>query len=436
MRAGRLQNAGGLRRPGGSGRILCVAAVGLLACAANALETLLSEDFEKLDLAKLPEGWSLQEPGDISIAGDPMKGQVLRINHKGNGAPTLTVKLDVAKCRGRTVYASVSIKCPGSFTPIPAKTGFPQIMVAALKGGGWNGLVAYIQPNNPGWQSAMVTYRVPADAEGVTVALRVVAVAADAYFDGLVVTAEADQGAAAGNAPPPAQPAAQPRPQADTQPGGQPAAQPGSTPAPTPTGAAATAPKRTLDEDMMAFNPEIAATLQAARKPSASARSFAVVGPGAPVRDIDGKPLDKWTHVAGTKDVQGPAAAPDSLLVALPAFIVANKLEVVILVGEASEGRKLVPLNERFDWEDLARVCRRLGAVPVLAVPPAGANDDLRREMVEAARLAYCPIMDLKTPAMAAKRTRQLFDLLEQHVFERAAPPSATKGETAAPVDE
>jgi hypothetical protein len=394
---------------------------------------IVSEDFEKLDLAKLPQGWWLEEPGDISIADDPAKGKVLRINHKGNGNPGLVIKLDIDKVRGRTIRVSALGKCPGMYIAAPERRGGPQLQIICQnKGGAANLAYSLMPPTFPDWVTPSISWNVPADAEAVTVSVRVVFVAADVYFDSLRVEAMGDPVAppAGGAGAPPAQGVP------NATPGNPAAGKPNVPAAPVPTGAAASAPLKGLDEDGIIFSPEIAAAVRAERKAGATARSFAVVGPGAPIRELEGKGVEKWKGVPSPRELAGALAQPESLTASLPSFVAANKPEVVIVVGDTSGARKL-SFNERFDWEDLARICLRFGAVPVLAVPPAGANDELRREMVEAAKLAGCPVMDLKNPAALGARAKLAFDLVERHVFERGGiGPAAKSGAKEPATDE
>ena len=392
------------------GLIACTLWGALLGMAAGAGEVLVSEDFKKFDLGNLPAGWSMDQGGDLSIVDDPAKGKVLRIFHKGNGCPALVLKLDIAKVRGRSLRATVWGKCPGAYTPLPDQKGWPQILLMCFdKSGAGSGQISWVPPNTTDWRQLSASHAVPADAQTVTVSLRVLLVTADAYFSGLQVEAD---GA----------PATQPQPANPFS--GQPAA---ATPLP-PSAAAANAPAKALEGDGIVFSPEIASVMYAGRKPGATARSFAVVGPGAPAKDIEGKPLEKWTRAVSGKNVTGTPAVPESLLLSLPEFVAASKPEVVIIVGETAPGRKLSLVNERFDWEDLAGICLRFGAVPVLAVPSKTANNDLRRDMLEAARMASCPVMDLTTPALSARHARELFDLLEKHVFGREVSGAATNG--------
>lgn len=432
MRTQELDRGGMLRLR--CGLALWVAAA-LLSPTRPALagEALLADDFEKLDLAQLPEGWLLKGPAgpaDISVADDPARGKVLRICHKGGGCPTLEIKLDIAKIRGCKVRAAVSARCPGAYTPVPEKRGWPQLMILCQKGGASSDQIAWLGPGSPDWLILAATYDVPPDADAVTVSLRIVEVAADAYFDSLRV--EVEGAPVAGGAP--AAPVAPGVPAAPNAPAALPTpAAPVLTPA--PAGPAADAPRKSLDNDGLSFSPEMAAALLAARKPGATTRSFVVIGPGAPLRELEGKAVGKWTCVPGARELCGAVALPDSLIATLPGYVVAHKPEVVILAGEASGARKLLA-TERFDWEDLARICLRFGAVPVLAVPPAGTQDELRREMLESAKLADCPLLDLKTPAAVPLRTQHLLELLERHVFGRAPQAQDPKGGAKEPVTE
>jgi len=416
----------------------------LVAGSACAGEAFLAADFKNLDLGKLPEGWELKgttAPADISIADDPAKGKVLRICHKGGGCPALEIKLDIVRVRGVKVRASVLAKCPASYKPVPEKQGAPQLSLSCLaKGGQTLGMVSSASPDNLDWQNVAASYDVPADAEALTVSLRIVEVAADVCFDALRVEVEGS---------PPAQPVEGPPlpPSKGVQPAATPPAPAGqAAPAATvaapakpkivPTGAAATAPSKSMENDGLVFSPEIAAVLAAARKKGAAERSYAVVGPGAQLLDSAAKPFGKWTRIAVSKDMSGTLAAPENLVSSLPGFVVAQKPEIVIVAGGACEARKLA-YHESCDYEDLARICLRFGVMPVLAVPPAGPLDDLRTEMLEAAKAANCPAVEPKSPAQAPVRILQVLGLLERHVLERAPATEAAKaGAKSQPAEE
>jgi hypothetical protein len=75
-------------------------------------------------------------------------------------------------------------------------------------------------------------------------------------------------------------------------------------------------------------------------------------------------------------------------------------------------------------------VCLRLGAVPVLVVPPAAPakegpitmQDDQRTAMLRAAGEVNCPALDLsvkdpKDPARLTRLFKQMITLLDKHVF-------------------
>jgi hypothetical protein len=380
---------------------------------AHAGEVILSENFDQLDLAKLPPGWSLVTPDEVSITTTPDKGKALRIVHKGGGQAALVIPLDVAKARGHTVRATAVIKCPEPFMPAMDKGGFPHLSLTfGAAGGGSRGIIARPNQDVRGWQVANISLQVPADAESVAVTARVPYVATEALFDDIKVELEGEPVA-------PAAPAGQ------TQ---TPAA-PATPPAAKPPDATAQAPAKALDQDGLSFGPDIAAATKAAKRRGATPATCAFAGPGAPLAGLDAKQSQGWTVVPSGKEIAGAAAPPEALLSALPLFITKNKPEVIFLVAESAGARKL-SRDERYNWEDLARLCLRLGAVPVLVVPPAGTLDELRREVVWAAEAVKCPMLDPKPPTTLSLRTSQTLDLVARHVFDRkpARTPDAARG--------
>lgn len=381
---------------------------------AFAGEVLINEDFEKLDLAKLPSNYVINTPAELSIVTDPQKGKSLRISHAGGGEAALGVSLDIAKVRGRTVRAAVSAKCPKSYTPIPEKTGYPQLVILYRDDAGSKGTVAPVQPDSVNWQDIAATYAIPATATQVFVICRILAVQADVYFDDLTVDVLPIPGAADIAIPPPA---------------AEGPAKNALTPAtleqnPAQKAAAAQVPKKTLEEDGFLFSGDIFIAAQAAHKQGMTPNTIALVGPGLPNPELEAKAPSRWTFLPTAREVAGVLIAPERLSSSLPAFIVKNKPEVVVLVGEVRSSRKL-SLDERSEWEDLAKICARFGAVPVLAIPTAATPGDLRKEMLEAADATHCAVIELRAPL--DKRLGKLLSLIEKHVFERTPPPATEK---------
>jgi len=273
------------------------------------------------------------------------------------------------------------------------------------------------------------------DADSVTVSFSVAQVVAEGYFDGLRVEAEGtpppNPFAPGGQAPAPA--AQAPTPPAQ----GAPVAPAlSATPLPVaPSGIAASAPRKTVEDDGILFSPEIAAVLGAARRKGATERSYIVLGPGAPLRELGNKPLGKWTPMTAGSNLSGAAATAGNLLSGLPSFVVAHKAEVVLVAGGVLETHKLA-YQELYDWVDVAKVCLRLGVTPVFVLPPAGPLDELRRDMLEAAKAANCPAVDLKNATLGPLRLQHLLDLLEVHVFDRAPKAPSKNDEKKGPAVE
>ena len=379
----------------------------LLAWQAAGAEVLVSEDFEKLDLKQLPSGWTIVSANDFSIVDEAGRGKVLRISHKGGGWPQLAVALDANKVRGHVVRISALAKFPGGYTPLPDKTwARPKIMLTFKdKDGKDHYCGGDLEPNKPEWQQVSNSATIDKDAQAIGAYLRIDLVAAEAFFDDFRVELDPD-----GVAPKTATPAAGTNPKP-------------ATGAPAGNEAAAKAPKRTLEEGGALFGPEIAGALQKIVKPG-SANSFAVIGPGLPLKEMEGKTPDKWTRLPNSKEVAGATAGPRVLLATLPDFLAKSKPEVVFVVGEITTTRKTAML-EALDWEDVARVCLRMGVVPVLVVPPAapakegpiGMAEDVRTGMTKAAEEAKCPAIDLKTLATVHRLVTQMLGLLDKHVF-------------------
>jgi hypothetical protein len=393
-------------------------AVVLLAPCLGAAETLAAMDFETLDLKALPAGWFASRPEDMAIVDEAGRGKILRITHKGNGWAHLQITLDAAKVRGRTIRISALAKLPGTYQPRPdpkENWAKPRITLTYKDKDGKDqhpGDVAP-EPNKPEWQNLARTFTIHVEANDIKVAMRIDLVAAEVFFDNFIIELDPDlsKPPVTGGTTTPATPAA-------------------------PQSPAAKAPKRTLDDGGLLFGPEIAEALTKAVKPG-TANSYAIVGPGLPLRELDGKPPEKWTRAPATKETAGLLAAPRRLLPLLPDYISGNKPEVIFLVGEITTTRKL-SLYESLDWEDLARLCLRMGSVPVMVIPPAAPSkegpitmaEDVRTSMIRAATDANCPAIDLKTLAQVPRLVTQMTTLLDKHVFCRApldAPTPAKK---------
>ncbi|HYG76431.1 MAG TPA: hypothetical protein VEK08_15605 [Planctomycetota bacterium] len=424
-----------------------------LAPALLAGEVIFSEDFDKTDLPKLQTApWNVTAPADLSIADEPNRGKVLRINGKGNGWPSLSYTLDLAKVRGKKVRVAAAAKFPGNYTPLAGKDwARPKLqLIWKEKGGKDRYAEAVPQPNTPDWQNLETSDTIDKEAESAVVFIRVDLVAADVYFDNFICDVDSD-----GSKPAtPATPATPANPANPPVANNTPPAQPGKAPAPPATPAApvltgpaaiaAKAPKKTLDDGGVTFGPEIAAALQKSIKPSANKNTFALVGPGLPIKELETKTPEKWTKVAMTKETSGPLASPRNLLAVLPKFIAETKPEVVFIFGETAPTARKVTHTEHYDWEDLAKVCIRLGVIPVLAVPAAQPPDpkatepreDLRAVMLTAAGDANCPVIDLKAPTQIPRRVAIMVDYFDKYVFCRVEPETPTAGTVKKPDEE
>lgn len=441
-----------------SARLAIVLAT-LCACAAftsRAGEVLLVEDFEKLDLAGLASSrpnWVAGSPGDLTIVEEAGHGKVLRINGKG-GWPHLSVPIDVNKVRGHQIRVAAIAKFTGTYTPLPGKDwARPKLqLIVKDKSGKDSYAGADIQPGKPDWQNVEGVITVDKDADSANVFLRVDLVTAEVFFDDLSIEMDPDLK----NAPPKTMPAgtpvavtpANPTPLPTPAPNKTPAPAPGPSKAPVPapvaTGPEAVAkkaPKSTIDDGGILFGPEMAVALQKQIKAGAAKNTFALLGPGIPLKELDAKLPEKWTRVGSTEKLFGPTAGPRALLAALPDFISKNKPEVIFFFGETVPGPRKTTSTEHFDWEDVARLCLRMGAMPVIAISPATAaaanpaeaREDLRTAMSAAAGDANCPAIDLKVPSQIPRKVAMMTDLFDKFVFCRVEPDAPVAGATKKP---
>jgi hypothetical protein len=144
-----------------------------------------------------------------------------------------------------------------------------------------------------------------------------------------------------------------------------------------------------------------------------------LIGPGWPSKDYNVKLEARWV-VASPDQLCGKNAAPRTLLSSLPGLLAKEKPEVVFLFGESVLSRKLT-MDEALDWEDLARICLQMGALPVLCVPPEPPPDanesDLRGRMLVACRA--CPAIDLKQMKELPRRVPGFLKSVEKQIFGR-----------------
>jgi hypothetical protein len=374
---------------------------------------LYSEDFEKFNLSQPPKDVMITGGGEVSIADDSQRGKVLNIKHAGGGFPGLSFSIDPAKVRGRTIKITSNGKCPGTYTPPPDKAwAKPRMTLIARKN---NGTISYfgqeIQGGTPEWVPLSAEFKVTDDILSISVQLRVDLVAAEVQFDNFKVELD-----------------------------GAPTAVANPTANGTPTKPAVSTspidktPKNTFEDGGFLFNPDVAKGLKASVKPGATPNTVLLVGPGLPFKEMDAfRPIGKWQLLPVAKEVSGPTMLPTNLLCSLPGYLGKSKPEVVVLFGDLTGNRKAA-MSERQDWEDLARICKRMGAIPIFAVQPAGTQDELRKDLLEAVNLANAPALDLKAGTTVPKRLAVLLDLFDRHIFERTpldAPVVGKPGKTA-----
>jgi hypothetical protein len=200
-----------------------------------------------------------------------------------------------------------------------------------------------------------------------------------------------------------------------------------------PEEAAFRAPRKKLEGVGVSFGPEIALRLRTGlRKNPAAAKKILCAGPGWPNREVEVKAPEGWSVVPPARELTGPAAAPLSLLDFLPEQLAKENSEVVFLFGDAGVARKLSP-GEQADWEDAARLCLRLGALPVLVPAPATGDaekDEVRQTLLRLAEQNQWPVVELQPAPAFSQRAGTLLGLFEKHVFCRVplSGPGETKG--------
>ncbi|HEY3320647.1 MAG TPA: SUMF1/EgtB/PvdO family nonheme iron enzyme [Planctomycetota bacterium] len=150
---------------------------------------LLSEDFEKLDLNKLPQWWTIGPKSQVAIVELPGHGKVLRISRKerDRGEAKMTIPIDPALVAGHSLRVSVSACCPLGYTPVPAPDGWAQPRVL-LKVQGDERPCRNLPPEQRDWQQLVTPlWKIPADAREISVSIGVPFVAAEVFFDDLII---------------------------------------------------------------------------------------------------------------------------------------------------------------------------------------------------------------------------------------------------------
>jgi hypothetical protein len=382
--------------------------------SVRAAEILLNEDFEKLDLKNIPLLYSTYSE-DLSIVEDAAQGKVLKISHAGGERPALSVQLDAAKIGGHTLRVSVMAKMPAAFAAVPDKTAAQAYVQLVVKNSDGNDIAASakilaVEPNKAEWQKLSFTTAVEKDAAYAAVSVGLNWIKADVCFDNLVVELDPETKVATPEVTP------KPTPTVPVAP---------KPPDPTKILAdlAEKAPAVKMDMGGINFGPELAAAMQKwLPKITGTKNTIVFAGPGMPMADVDKKLPAGWTG-AQSKETCGAAAIPRSLFVTLPDYLAKQKPEIVILFGDANPSRKLDP-TERLDWEDLARLCLRMGALPVLATPPSAGNeqkDELRNILIKASEDLHCPLVEARAGLIGA-RVGELTDMLQRYVLGRVPP--------------
>jgi hypothetical protein len=194
-------------------------------------------------------------------------------------------------------------------------------------------------------------------------------------------------------------------------------------------------PPKTIEDGGYIFNEAMTKTLKTsvAKLSNVTKCSIAFVGVGLPNKDIQVKAPNGWTTLSKDgSNLTGAAAAPRGLLVNLPEFLAKEKPEIVVIFTDSAPGRKLSD-SEQYDWEDVARLCFRMGALPVFAVSASAdekAEKDVRSSALQAASDAGIPLICLRAASQFPKRLAEILIGVEKYVFGRN-PTAPAAGPTA-----
>lgn len=418
----------------------------LAAGCAGGGETLVSENFDTMKLEELPPGWSKSEPALLSLVEENGHGNVLKISNKDERYAALIFTIDPAKAAGKIVRASVSAKFPAAYVPIAdklwasPKVSFDLKDAAGVKITSNGDLVP--QAGKPDWQELKKEFTIPANAASISVQLCVQFVTAEVLFDNLAIEVLS---AAPATAPAPAANVAKPVTPAATQtPAQPPKAPPASADPSSAAGRAASAPKKELSDDGMIFSPDHAARMQRiAESKKAAPNTLMIVGTGVSDKDAAPKLPANWKMLPAPK-LTGSAGAPRYLLATLPDVLVKEKPEVVLIEGDSAPGRKPTK-TEAEDWEDVAKLCARFGAVPVIVLQPAGAKDEnlesINSSLKKALDINNFIALSAQPQDVYLRRISSLVSLLDTHVFlrgkiEEKKGAAGSGAGTAKPIDE
>ena len=151
-------------------------------------ETIAFEDFEKIDLTKLPPDRLLGAvPSALSIVKDPQHGNVLRAANPNTDSYGMhfVINLDPKSIQGKTIRISTLGRFPGSFTPMPGHMNMsPRLSLELQQVIGAN-LYPFIrlEPNNPNWQRLTLVRTIPLLTKAVHVGVGNHYAAAETFFD-------------------------------------------------------------------------------------------------------------------------------------------------------------------------------------------------------------------------------------------------------------
>ncbi len=362
----------------------------------SAGEIVLNEDFDKLDLKALPTGYSTFR-GEFAIIPDATRGKVLKISQRGGDDPELSMQLDLNKVAGHNLRIVAFVRVPVALKPVDGKPdGVPQLKFITKDHEGTDKVLTKVPASdNKEWQRLSLLAAVDKDSAMACVNLTLNLAAGEVQFGTVSVEIDPD------------------------------------TRQEQLAEAASKAPARKMDMGGVAFGPDVAEAMQKGHEKSkATPGVMMFAGPGLPIPELDGKPPAGWT----AKTAKELDATPRTLLAVLPEAIGRDKPEIVYLIGDGNPTRK-PPGLERIDWEDLAKVCLRLGAVPVLVVPVGVNNEEkdvVRAAMLHAADVVHCPVMELGAAGGATSaRIGDLAMLAAKHIFGRDskdAPDDKTHG--------
>lgn len=235
-------------------------------------------------------------------------------------------------------------------------------------------------------------------------------------------------------AKPPATPPAAAKAGAPAAPAGGKAAAPAAPAAPPkPVDPADQAPVKSLEEGGVLFSPSIAKNVRKyLTRTGTDKHEVIFIGPG--VSGADKAKLmppsgNGWTYKSGPETVTKATITGLELMEELPGALSGFKPGIVVIVGVA--GRPKILPTDKQDWSDVAVLCLRYGAIPVLAIPASTNEDDpLRWSLRGASSNINVPAVDTGAGTVA-DRLPSLIKLIEAHVY--GASPA---GKNAEPVDE